>query len=339
LSGTASSLWLLSGGITSGAPLSIAYRGRLLPAPTFLPTPPFRPGISYEGAFAGQRSLYLDGDGSWYPRLMAPNGGGAPLPGSTSVRLTVIGSAGTAGFTTLSEVGHTDVYTLPSGSPWPSVLWLSGPYQPTSVGRAVVAASPGVSLGGLDTYIAAWPSLWPWLPYASARLDAVVSPIATQPLLADSLLAVPGDNPYCTSLDPVAGTCGTAAATDVTARLLLAALSWQNVLGVSGGNVPALAPAPAQGDQRQQILPVLAALSAYKSLSGAEATVVAEAWTKGADLPVVGVLDATERAEAQTLLASPAFQSSSALNSFAASLSRVGVQNPLTWAEVTHDAS
>ncbi len=339
LAGTAASLWMLSGPLKGGVPLVITYRGHLLPSPTVLPTPPFMPGTAYEGAYAGHHALYLDGEGSWYPRLLAPGGGGAPIGGSTSIRLTVAGNTGLAGFTTLSQVGRSRVYTTPAGSSWPSILWLSGPYQPDSQQNATVAGAPGVDLSGLTPYLGAWSSLSRWLPGASSHLDAVVSPITTRPLLAGSLLALPGNNPYCVSADPVAGGCGVPPASDLGARLTLAELSWANVLGMSGGNVPALAPAVPVGDGRGQILPVLAALSVYRSLSGTSAAMVAQAWTKGADLPVVGILDATERTEAAALAGSAAFTSPAGVSGLAAALGRVGSGSPITWSEVIHDAS
>ncbi len=339
LAGTAASLWMLSGTVRGGTPLTISYQGHLLPVPTFLPTPPFAPGTAYEGGYAGQHALYLDGNGSWYPRLLAPGGGGAPLGGSTSIRLTVAGDTGRAGFTTLSQIGHSHVYTSPIGVPWPSILWLSGPYQPDDLGGATVSGAPGVDLAGLTPYLAAWPSLAPWLPGASSHLDAVVSPITTRPLLAGSLLSLPGDNPYCVASDPVAGGCGLPPASGLGARLTLAELSWENVLGVTGGNIPALSPGSPVGDERAQIVPVLAALSAYRSLSGTTAAMVAQAWTKGADLPVVGILDGVQRTDAAALLGSAAFKSPAGISRLAAALSRVGPANPITWAEVLHDAS
>jgi hypothetical protein len=334
--GTAASLWLLAGHLASGAPLLISYRGRLLPTPTLLPTPPFRVGVSYEGAYLSQGVLALDGNGSWYPRILAAGAGGAPLAPSTALTLTVVGDPGPAVYTVLTRSGSG--WRLPAGAPWPRVLWLSGPYAVYRAGSVVVAAPPGAppDTAGLAPYESSWPALWPWLPGAGRTLYAVTSPVATAPLLAGSLLALPGNQPYCVPPDPVTAACGGVVASPLAARLLLATLAWENVLGFSGGNLPTLEPASPPGDQRDLLLPVLAALSVWRSETGSEAAAVAAAWTSRTALPVVGTLSESQAAAARQLAQSSAFASPAGVQALARSLAAQAVG--LTVTEVLHDA-
>jgi hypothetical protein len=333
---TAASLWLLAGHLGSGAPLVITYRGRLLPTPTLLPTPPFRVGVSYEGAYAAPGVLALDGNGSWYPRLLAAGAGGAPLPSAMALTLSVVGDPGRAVYTVLTQSGSG--WRLPPGAPWPRVLWLSGPYVARRLGALVVATPPGSppNPAGLAPYESSWPALRPWLPGAGQTLYAVTSPVATAPLLTGSLLALPGNQPYCVPPDPVTAACGGVVAAPLAARLLLSSLAWENVLGLSGGNLPVLQPAVSAGDERATLAPVLAVLSVWRSETGTEAATVAQAWTGRAALPVVGTLNATQAAVAAQLARSPAFASPAGVQALARTLAAQAVG--LTLQEVLHDA-
>lgn len=335
--GTAASLWLLAGRLASGQPLRITYSGRLLPAATLLPTPPFQPGVAYEGGYLAPGQLLLDGNGSWYPRILAPGAGGAPLASARQLVLAVGAGAGARAFTTLTRGSAPGTYLSPAAGPWPRVLWLSGPYHLVDWPHAQLAAGPGpaaVAAVGLAPYVSSWGTLWPWLPGAGPTLEAVVSPVATHPLLSGSLLALPGNQPYCTPPDPVTAACGGIVAAPLAARLFLSQLAWANALGLSGGNLPRLAAETPTNDARAALVPVLAVVSSWRGLTGPAATEVAAAWTHGQALPAVGTLSAAQRQEAAQLAASAAYASPSAFRAFAARLATVPPATGLTWTMV-----
>jgi hypothetical protein len=334
-SGTAARLVSVSVPGGSGT-LTVQYTGHLLPLATWLPTPPFRVGSTYEEAYAGGGRVYWGGSGSWYPRILAPGAGGTPLYFPVALSFTVTGPS--RGFPVWSPTAAA------TAGPPPDTLWLEGPYHATVVdGVSVYSRRPITPLqtASLSTYTAALKLLAPWLPGGSTTLPAVVvNPLAIRATLTPLVLALAGNQPYCAPSDLVTGACGAQIPSSVTAWLRLAQMGWSNALGVSAGTMPMWQPAFPPGDVRAEILPVLAALTVIRADRGGAlaARVAALGFQHPGALPVVGRLDATQQSELSRLTVWANTADASAWAGFVGRVLARADRGALTWATVNSAA-
>ncbi len=313
--------------------LVVTYGGRLLPLATWLPTPPFAPGSGAGAAYAGGGRVYWSGAGAWYPRLLAASGAGRPIfvPTSLSWHFTGPRSAFPA-WSGLPGPGATGVL--------PSVLWLQGPYRATEVDGVSVytrRAVGAVQQASLSAYAAALKVLSPWLPGAAARVPVmVVDPLLTHAAMTPAFVALPGNQPYCVPADPVVGTCTAPEPTGAAPWLRLAALGWENALGIVPGGTRATTPEWPAGDQRQQLLGVLAAATVIRADAGgpvARAVALAGYQRRGR-LPIVGRLSAVRAGELKQLAAWAATASASQWEGMVAHVAGAAARGPVTWADV-----
>lgn len=313
--------------------LGLSYQGKLLPLATWLPTPPFAVGGASALAYAGGGRVYWSGAGAWYPRLVAAGAGGRPLFMAAALSWTV----------TRSRFPHWSAVP-PLGAPGilPAVLWLSGPYHATAVdGRPVYTRRP-VSLlqaAALAPYVAADQGLARWLPGSTGAVPPmVVNPLGTAPAMTPALVALPGDSPYCAPADLVAGGCAPPNPSTVAPWLSLANADWQNALGLAGGGGSAVGGPPvfSAGDQRQTLLPVLAAATVIRADAGGPVAraVALAGYQRPAALPVLGRLSPAEVAELKQLAGWAAGASPSAWSAMVARVAQAAAVGPLTWSDV-----
>ena len=314
--------------------LGIAYRGRLLPLATWLPTPPFPVGGTSGEAYAGGGRVYWSGGGAWYPRLLAGGAAGRPLFLATSLSWAVTATA--------KSLPHWSAVPA-AGAPGilPAVLWLSGPYHATRVdGRSVYTRRPVTALqaAALASYVAADQILARWLPgYDGSVPPLVVDPLLTAPAVTPALAALPGHSPYCAPVDLVAGGCATSQPTTLAPWLRLAAASWQSALGV--GSTNAAAPGPSvfpAGDERRAIVPVLAAATVIRADAGGPVAraVALAGYQRPGGLPVLGRLTPTQVGELKQLAGWAAGASPSAWSAMTARVVQTAARGPLTWSRV-----
>ncbi len=333
LAGTAARLMAVR--VPGGAgTLVLTYGGRLLPLATWLPTPPFYPGQSAVAAYAGGGRVFWSGAGAWYPRLLAVRGQGAPVFMPTSLSWHLAGTA--TRFPAWSG--------LPSARATgmlPSVLWLQGPYHETVVDGVGVYARRrvgAVQRASLAEYAAALKVLGPWLPGWSGRVPVmVVDPLLTNPAMTPAFVALAGNQPYCTPADPVVGACTTSEPTGPAPWLRLATMAWENALGLAPGGAVAATPAWPAGDQRQQLLVVLAAATVIRADAGGPmASAVALAgYQRRAALPVVGRLSAAQSADLKQLAGWAAGASASQWTTMVARVTGAAARGALTWSAVS----
>ncbi len=286
--GTAARLYEVH--VASAGDLVLPFGGRLLPDPSALPYPPFPLAEPFEGAALGHGRAFFDGRGTWYPVLVGP-GLRPAAPGQTTIHLAVTGvDRPWVGVSTRDYVGPV----------LPPVLGAAAPYQTFSgAGWRLLAAGPPppAEAAVLTTYARAGRLLAAVLPGdfpSSGPLPVAVSPLLLHPLLSAETLWIPGAEPFCVPADPVAAVCGGTAPDLETATLRLAVIAWEARLELPGGNL-ALPAQAGRGPAAAELAP-RAAVSAWEALGRSAA--VAAAWTDAAALPVVGVLDPAQRAEA-----------------------------------------
>lgn len=314
--------------------LGLTYGGRLLPLPTWLPTPPFGPGNSAATAYAGDGRVFWSGAGAWYPRLLAARGAGAPvfMPTSLSWHLTGTGPRVVA-WSGLPSPGATGML--------PSVLWLQGPYHETVADGVSVYTRRGVGpvqLASLSAYAAALKVMAAWLPGDAGRVPVmVVDPLLTRPAMTPAFVALAGNQPYCIPVDPVVGACSTSEPTQAAPWLRLAVLAWRNALGLAPGGSLATTPAWPAGDQRQQLLAVLAAATVIRADAGGPVAraVALAGYQRRAALPVVGRLSAAQAAELKQLAGWAATASASQWAGMMARVASTAARGPLSWSNVS----
>ncbi|MDA8200756.1 MAG: hypothetical protein M0Z54_15250 [Thermaerobacter sp.] len=313
--------------------LGLTYAGRLLPLATWLPTPPFGPGSNAATAYAGGGRVFWSGAGAWYPRLLAARGAGAPIftPTSLSWHLTGTGPRVSA-WSGLPRPNATGML--------PSVLWLQGPYHQTVVDGVSVYTRRGVGpvqQASLSAYAAALKVLGRWLPGETGTVPVmVVDPLLTHPAMTPAFVALPGNQPYCIPADPVVGACTTSEPTSPAPWLRLAALGWENALGLAPGGSRVTTPAWPAGDQREQLVGVLAAATVMRADAGGPVAraVALAGYQRRSTLPVVGRLSAARAAELKQLAGWAASASASQWAGMVARVVGTAAHGALSWSNV-----
>lgn len=305
--GTAARLYRLQGGAAStGGHLRLAFAGRLLPAPSTIPYPPFPLAQTFEGAAAGGGRAFFDGRGTWYP---VPVGAGL-APGDAAqvaMSLTVLHASGGRwiGLPAQKQAGGAIAVGW-RGGPMPAIVGALAPYRVfrgAGFTYADLQAPAPAAARVLTTYAAAAATLRPQLAAAlpGAVLTAAAYPLLTAPVLADGVLWLPADQPFCTPPDPVTGACRGGAPTLRSATLLLSKLAWQSALNVADDGL--VLPRPASEAATAWLVAPQAAVVAWRALS--EPPALAAAWTGHADLQWIGPLSAMQRTIARQAAGQP----------------------------------
>jgi hypothetical protein len=155
--------------------------------------------------------------------------------------------------------------------------------------------------------------------------------------MTPAFVAMPGNQPYCIPADPVVGACSTSEPTSPAAWLRLAALGWENALGLAPGGSRVTTPAWPAGDQRRQLLGVLAAATVIRADAGGPVAraVALAGYQRRAPLPVVGRLSAARAAELKQLVAWAARASASQWAGMVARVAGTAAHGALTWSNVS----
>lgn len=270
-----------------GTQVKLQFAGQLLPRPSTIPYPPFLPGRPTEGAALGHGRVFLDGDGTWYPRLLGPSGK-ALRPLRVHARLQILGAEGSwvgAPTRTNGDVRAMDIV----GPSWPSVIGEEAPFgDQRGPDWRLFNSQPALPIARqvLYTYAKAERLLRPYVgdTVPSGPLTIALSPLIQQPVWAHGTLWVPGQM-FCVPQDPVVGTCRSTAPTLQQAALRLSLLIWQDRLQLPMGmrSTAANIAAPARN-----ALLAHAAVAAYHALGNDPE--IAAAWNARAALPVLGPL-------------------------------------------------
>jgi hypothetical protein len=334
--GTAAALWRVVGSVPPEATVQISYYGPLLPAYTWIPAPPFQRGVAYEGAYVNPTHLFLDGNGTWYPRFLAREAGGRPLYVRVHLNLALEGAMPPTVLHALTVRGFQA--TSPGAGALPAVIWLAGPYRKTGVAGIPVFTAHHLSpqrVGAYAPYAAALRAVVPWLP-ARARgpLAIARSPLLVHPLLSHGTLVAPENQPYCIPPDPVTGNCQGPSPTPLSALMRVAWLGWLDGLGLPDANLPPLTPVFGEHDQREGLAAPLAVATAWRAAAGPTRALIRAAWESGRPLPVVGALNAVQRRQAAMLVGALGAVSPAAWRRFADNVEDLANRPDLTWAEV-----
>ena len=275
-------------GSSPGGRLVIRFGGRLLPQPSPLPYAPFTPTKAYERLAVGQRRVFLDGIGTWFPVPLLPVGRGFErLPVKGRLELSIVGlSPKDRIVTNLHRASG-------AGKQWTGALvhpvLFAAPYQAANIGTLTILSGQSITRSqriAYARYAQAWPNVARVLGI-SPTLTVVQSPTSLKPSLQDSILVVSAVHPYTVPMDPV--TNATSEPSLISARAELADLWWQGRL--SGLGTYAW---QRRGMQALKLTPAFAVVTLLRSDAPATRKALYRAVKRHHSIPRIGTLNGSQ---------------------------------------------